>query len=85
MSLTIVTKYLPATDHHGSRVKATSFRGSATIPFDCAGDNYTAHRRAALALLVKRHPPVQVGDMVGHVLPDGNSHQYVFIIESKGV
>ena len=47
----IQTKYLPATNYRGSRVKATCERGSITIPFpyDKSGD--AIHREAALQLL----------------------------------
>jgi hypothetical protein len=46
----ITTKYLGPTNHRGSRIKATSYRGSLTIPWDAAldtADNHTAAARAA--------------------------------------
>jgi len=47
----IHSKYLPATDTRGSRIKATCERGSITIPFpyDKSGDD--VHREAVLQLL----------------------------------
>jgi hypothetical protein len=47
----IQTKYLPATNHLGARIKATCERGSITIPFpyDLSGD--AIHRMAVYALV----------------------------------
>ena len=47
----IQTKYLPATNTLGSRIKATCERGSITIdyPHELSGD--AVHREAALQLL----------------------------------
>jgi hypothetical protein len=47
----IQTKYLPATNTLGSRIKATCERGSITIwyPHDLSGDE--VHREAARALV----------------------------------
>jgi hypothetical protein len=50
----IITKYLPATDLRGSRVKATCERGSVTIgyPYE-RGPGEDAHRAACEALVEK--------------------------------
>jgi hypothetical protein len=47
----IQTKYLPATNHLGARIKATCERGSITIsyPYDLSGDE--VHREAVRALV----------------------------------
>jgi hypothetical protein len=47
----IQTKYLPATDSNGSRIKAKCARGSITIPFphELTGDE--THRAAVHALV----------------------------------
>lgn len=47
----IQTKYLPATDSNGSRIKAKCARGSITIPFpyELIGDE--THRAAVHALV----------------------------------
>jgi hypothetical protein len=79
--VTITTKTLPATDHHGTRIKATSYRGSTTIPWDHAHDTYENHRAAAIALLVRKHTPGPPAKFPGYKLPDGNSHAFVFIVE----
>lgn len=47
----IITKYLPATNTLGSRIKATAYAGSVTIAYDYSGD--ACHRRAAQALCEK--------------------------------
>ena len=49
----IVTKLIPATDHHGTRVKATCAGGSITIPFDYEKDEFTQQRDAAWKLVAK--------------------------------
>ena len=49
----IQTKYLPATESNGSRIKAKCARGSITIPFphELTGD--AIHRAAVLALVTR--------------------------------
>ena len=49
----IQTKYLPATDTRGSRIKAKCARGSIVIPFphELSGDDI--HRAAVLALVTR--------------------------------
>jgi hypothetical protein len=49
----IQTKYLPATNNRGSRIKATCDRGSITIPYphELSGDE--VHRVAVRALVAK--------------------------------
>jgi hypothetical protein len=49
----IRTKYLPATNSRGSRIKATCERGSITIPYpyDLSGDE--VHREAVRQLLAR--------------------------------
>lgn len=49
----IHTKYLPATDSNGSRIKAKCARGSITIPFphELTGDE--THRAAVYALVLR--------------------------------
>ena len=49
----IQTKYLPATESNGSRIKAKCARGSIVIPFphELTGD--AIHRAAVLALVLR--------------------------------
>jgi hypothetical protein len=49
----IHSKYIPATNHKGSRIKATCERGSITIPYphELSGDS--VHRLAVMKLVWK--------------------------------
>ena len=49
----ILTKYLPATNTRGSRIKASCERGSITISYDSALDSESAHIAAVDALVAK--------------------------------
>ena len=49
----IATKYLPATNNRGARIKATAWGGSATVPYDYELEVPDAHRVAADALIAK--------------------------------
>jgi hypothetical protein len=54
MPKAIQTKYLPATDTKGSRVKAFDCdNNSVTIGYDSALNSEDVHRKAALALIKK--------------------------------
>ena len=48
---TIITKYLPATNTRGARIKATCNRGSCAIPYPHELDGDAAHNAAAQALV----------------------------------
>jgi len=51
---TIITKYLPATNSRGSRIKATTTGGtSVTVPYDHALDVQAAHDKAFRKLAEK--------------------------------
>lgn len=47
----ITTKYLPATNHNGARIKATCNRGSFTIGFDYSLSGDDIHIASASALI----------------------------------
>ena len=49
----IITRYLPATNTLGSRIKATAEAGSVTIPYPYHLCNWEAHRYAARILCDK--------------------------------
>ncbi len=53
MSQAIVTRYIGATNHKPSRVKAIADVGSVTIPWDSNLGTESNHREAARALAVK--------------------------------
>ena len=49
----IQTKYLPATNYRGSRVKATCEKGTLTLPYRYDCDQYECHRETARQLFSK--------------------------------
>lgn len=76
----IITKYLPATNSRGSRIKATCQAGSVTIsyPYDLTG--MCCHAAAAKALVEKLGwGHAHYGDLMGGGLPSGN---YVFVFNN---
>jgi hypothetical protein len=80
MPQTILTRYLGPTNHRGSRIKATCWRASVTVPYDYALGGDGSHRAAAEALCFKLAEGE--GDWLitaGADLPAGNG--YAFIIE----
>jgi len=74
MTQAIETKFLPATNTKGARVKATAWAGSITLPYDYALNTDDMHRAAAEALAVKLN---WKGDWLqgGNAKADG----YVFV------
>ena len=87
----IATRYLPATNTRGSRIKAHCERGSIIIPYPCeAGQG--AHRVALKALLdkfdaedIKRFGTPGAQDWgrrkwAGGALPQNNPDSYAFVI-----
>lgn len=49
----IETRYLGPTNHRGARIKAKSWAGEVTIPYDYALPTDIAHTNAAFALAEK--------------------------------
>jgi hypothetical protein len=49
----IQTRYLSATDHHGTRVKAWTLGGSIILPWDYEAETLGNHKAAAVALQSK--------------------------------
>lgn len=49
----ITTKYLGPTNTRGSRIKASAWAGSVTVPYDDELDQMEAHAAAARALIEK--------------------------------
>lgn len=64
----IITKYLGATNHKGSRLKAKCEAGSITVSYDHALNGPENHRAAAVALAEKLE---WSGDLVSGCLPSG--------------
>lgn len=72
----ILTKYLPATTHKGSRVKAFDSDGnSLTVAYDSCFSNYHAHERAANLLCKKMG---WTGDLIGGGIKTG----YAFVFKN---
>lgn len=81
MRQAIETKYLAATGHRGSRVKATAQAGSVVLVWDDALDVDDNHRRAAMALAEKYNWPTKDGRWVGGGNAAGTGNVYVWCIE----
>ena len=73
----IVTKYLPATNTKGSRIKATCDAGSVTIPYPHELSGSDCHRSAALCLITKLDW-VKYGNLIGGGLPNNGGYVFVF-------
>ena len=76
MAQAIVTKYLPATNTKGSRIKATAWAGSTTLSYDYSLNIEGNHKAAAKALADKLN---WVGNYHGGGLP--NFVGYCFVLE----
>jgi hypothetical protein len=76
----IQTKYLPATNTRGNRIKATCATWSITIDWPYGLDNDECFERAAKALMQKLdwHRLYQIA--AGGQLPNGD---YVFVLAKK--
>ncbi len=73
----ISTKYLGATDFHGSRIKATCEGGSVVVPYPYEKrEGVEAHSVAALALCVKM-------EWAGTLIAGGTQTGYVFVFEGS--
>jgi len=80
MPQTIITRYLGPTNHRGSRIKATAWRASVTVPYPHELNSDRAHRAAAEALCAKLAEGEGVWNITaGADLPAGNG--YAFVIE----
>jgi len=80
MPQTILTRFLGPTNSRGSRIKATAWRASVTIPYPYELDTERAHRAAAEALCVKLADGEGTWLIIaGADLPAGNG--YAFVIE----
>ena len=76
----IETKYLGATNHRGSRVKARAAAGSIMVEWDHSLDVEKNHIRAAEALMIKfgwKADTLATGEAA-------NGHGYVHVLVKKG-
>lgn len=79
----ITTRYLPPTDHRGSRIKAQCDAGSLVVPWDYSlnpDDNHDA----ACAALVKRLGWDDYGTWIGGTLPHTSHRCYVCVLSKGG-
>ena len=75
--IAIQTKYLPATNTRGSRIKAfTSSGQSLTLPFDYSTDEVTRYKDVAIALCQKMNWPT---DLIG----GGTKNGYTFVFKNQ--
>jgi len=74
----ITTKYLGATDFHGSRVKAKAQAGSVTVPWDDALDVEDNHKQAADRLRFKLG---WAGTWACGALPDDTGYAFVKVTQ----
>lgn len=74
--VSLETKYLPATNRRGSRVKASTYAKSATIAWDDLLDVNENHERAALALCEKLEWGGEF-ELTGGERVDGKGNVYV--------
>lgn len=79
----IQTKYLPATNTRGPRIKATCAAGSITIGYPHELSGQAAYRLAAEELAHKRGWTLAngYGPLLGGCLPDGS---YCFVFGNDG-
>lgn len=80
----IVTKYLPATNTRGSRIKATGWAASVTVNYDHRLGSIDNHQAAAQALCDKLNSaPHAIEDGAWKIEADGempDGRGYAFII-----
>jgi hypothetical protein len=75
----IHTKYIPASNVRGSRIKATTDSGlSATVPFDHALWGHLVHFEAVKALAAKHKLTWDLSNMCYGGSSDGKGYTFVF-------
>lgn len=81
--IAIHTKFLPATNTKGERVKAYTASGyEATVQYDYAVSNVKAHHAAVKALTEKYALPWKVSDMNYGDSSDGRGYTFCFSASS---
>jgi len=72
----IVTKYLPATNTRGSRIKATAYAGSVTVSWDHSISSEAENYRAAAMALVTKYGLPSDNWHIG-IMPNGSGFAFV--------
>lgn len=77
--IAIHTKYIPASNVRGSRIKATSDNGhSATVSYEHSLDGYLVHFEAVKALVAKHKLDWDISNMCYGGSSDGKGYTFVF-------
>ena len=79
--LAITTKYIPATNTRGSRIKAQADKFTVTIPYPYDLNGHEVHFRAVAALIEKHKLDWDIRNMRYGTLKNG----YVFCFDASGV
>lgn len=75
----IHTKYIPASNVRGSRIKATSDNGhSATVSYEHSLDGHLVHFEAVKALVAKHKLDWDISNMCYGGSSDGKGYTFVF-------
>ena len=77
--LAIHTKYIPASNVRGSRIKATSDNGhSVIVSFDHSLNGHLVHFKAVKALVIKHKLTWDIENMCYGGSSDGKGYTFVF-------
>lgn len=77
--IAIHTKYIPASNVRGSRIKATSDNGhSATVSYEHSLDGHLVHFEAVKALVAKHKLDWDISNMCYGGSSDGKGYTFVF-------
>ena len=77
--IAIHTKYIPASNVRGSRIKATSDNGqSATVSYEHSLDGHLVHFEAVKALVAKHKLDWNIDNMCYGGSSDGKGYTFVF-------
>lgn len=83
--IAIETKYLPATNTRGSRIKAfTCNNDNITMPFDCSLSTLSAHFEVAKALMKTHYKAVSDSD-IENMRYGSTKSGYVFCFDQSKV
>ncbi len=80
MATAIVTKYLPATDHRGSRIVASNDQGRVTVAYDYDATTSRGVHRRALIEHTRKYGSALPGQWVGQWL-NARSMVWVYVTE----
>lgn len=83
----ITTKYIGPSNMRGSRIKATCWRKSVSIPYPHELSGIECHKAAAVALLAaldeedgQGSSKFSASTLIGGGMPDGNGYAFVVVL-----